>query len=134
VVDSSVVLKWFVHEPQREAAVSLRDPDNTLVAPDLVFAEVTNALWRKVRKNEVQPVQVTHAISEMSSMLVVRPIDPQMTSVAFAIARELEHSIYDCLFLACAREEEADLVTADQKFLAKLTNTAFATHVRALTS
>lgn len=132
VVDSSVVLKWFVEETRREAALTLFDGDDALVAPDLVFAEVANALWRKVRNGEVTPEQVTQVIFEMNSLLVIRPLTPELTSAAFKIAREIEHSIYDCLFLACAMEEKADLVTADEKFLAKLMNTSFATHVRAL--
>ena len=35
---------------------------------------------------------------------------------AYALANELGHSVYDCLYLALAEQEAATLVTADRKF------------------
>jgi predicted nucleic acid-binding protein len=132
VVDSSVVLKWFVDEPQRELAAALLDSDDVLIAPDLALSEVTNALWRKARKGEVTPLQVAEAIHEIGSILVLRPVTPEMTETAFQIAQTIGHSIYDCLFLACAMQEEAELITADAKFLEKLTQQDLAMKVRQL--
>ena len=83
VVDSSVVLKWFVDEPQRELAAALLDSEDALIAPDLVLCEVTNALWRKARKGEVTSLQVSEAIHEIGSILVLRPVTPEMTETAF---------------------------------------------------
>jgi predicted nucleic acid-binding protein len=132
VVDSSVVLKWFVEEPQRELAAALLDGDDLLIAPDLVLCEVTNALWRKARKGEVTSLQATGAIREMDSNLTLRRVSPEMTESALQIAQEIGHSIYDCLFLACAFQEEAELFTADVKFIEKLTRRDFAMKVRQL--
>jgi predicted nucleic acid-binding protein len=132
IVDSSVVLKWFVDEPQRELAAALLDGEDILIAPDLVLCEVTNALWRKARKGEVTPLQVAEAIHEMGSILVLRPVTPEMTESAFQIAQDIGHSVYDCLFLACANLDEAELITADAKFLEKLTQKDFVKNVRQL--
>lgn len=44
VVDASVAVKWLVSEDYSEEAASLLDGRMTLVAPDLLFAEATNAL------------------------------------------------------------------------------------------
>jgi predicted nucleic acid-binding protein len=132
IVDSSVVLKWFVDEPQRELAAALLDGEDILIAPDLVLCEVTNALWRKARKGEVTPLQVAEAIHEMGSILVLRPVTPEMTESAFQIAQDIGHSVYDCLFLACAKLDEAELITADAKFLEKLTQKDFVKNVRQL--
>lgn len=132
VVDSSVVLKWFVEEPDRAQAVSLLDGDDHLIATALVLCEVTNALWRKARKGEATALQVTEAIHEMNSTLTLRPIAPEMTEAAFQIAQEIGHSIYDCMFLACAMQEEAELITADTKFIEKVSEMDFAVRVRQL--
>jgi predicted nucleic acid-binding protein len=50
VVDSSVVIKWFVVEPySAEARRILTDYQNgvcTLLAPDLMNAEIGNIIWK----------------------------------------------------------------------------------------
>jgi predicted nucleic acid-binding protein len=51
VVDASVVIKWLVFEPySTEARQILSDyqaGDLTLLAPDLLLAEVANIIWKK---------------------------------------------------------------------------------------
>ena len=53
VVDSSVVIKWFVVEPYSvEAHYMLEEYQagpRTLLAPDLLYAEVGNLVWKKHR-------------------------------------------------------------------------------------
>jgi predicted nucleic acid-binding protein len=51
VVDSSVAIKWFVEEPYSVEAHRLlegyQDGTLTLLAPDLMYAEVGNIVWKK---------------------------------------------------------------------------------------
>jgi len=42
---------------------------------------------------------------------------------AVAIARELDHPVYDCLYVTLAEERRAKLVTADTRLLQKLQQT-----------
>ena len=44
---------------------------------------------------------------------------------AVAIAVQLDHSVYDCLYLALAEAEQATLVTADIQLLAKVSATSW---------
>ena len=53
VVDASVAIKWFVPEIHADAARRLLREGMTLLAPDLIWAEVANALWRKWREKEL---------------------------------------------------------------------------------
>ena len=46
VVDASVAIKWVVPEAGSERAITLLD--HGLVAPDLLFSECANILWRKL--------------------------------------------------------------------------------------
>ncbi len=57
VVDASVAVKWFVMEPLRAEAKRLVERREPLYAPDLIFAEVTNAAWKMVRRNEIDRAQ-----------------------------------------------------------------------------
>jgi predicted nucleic acid-binding protein len=47
VVDASVAIKWFIQEPDRTAARLLLEPDKRLLAPELLVAEVANAIWKR---------------------------------------------------------------------------------------
>ena len=53
VVDSSVVIKWFVTEPLTPEAQRVLDGYQagtlTLMAPDLLAAEIGNVVWKKYR-------------------------------------------------------------------------------------
>jgi len=40
--------------------------------------------------------------------------------VAAAIAADLDHSVYDCIFLVCAKRQSIPFVIADRKLLAKI--------------
>jgi predicted nucleic acid-binding protein len=48
VVDASVAVKWFADEPLFGKARELQQ--HSLAAPDLIFAEVANVMWKLWRK------------------------------------------------------------------------------------
>jgi predicted nucleic acid-binding protein len=56
VVDASVVIKWFVPEVHSDAARRLLERSHQYVAPDLLYAETANAIWKKVRRGELSRV------------------------------------------------------------------------------
>ena len=53
VVDASVVIKWFVSEIHSDAAHRLLAATHQYLAPDLLFPEVGNVIWKKVRRGEL---------------------------------------------------------------------------------
>lgn len=49
---------------------------------------------------------------------------------AFAISSQLDHSVYDAFYFACAlRTDNASLITADEKFAAKIADAGFGDRV-----
>ncbi len=115
VVDASVAVKWFVEEPLWEEARRLVERREPLYAPDLIFAEVTNAAWKMVRRNEIdrdQAFVMTAAIGIPFSRVLPSSL---LHERALHIALTIEHPIYDCLYLACAETADAVLVTADAR-------------------
>ncbi|HVV95420.1 MAG TPA: type II toxin-antitoxin system VapC family toxin [Hyphomicrobiales bacterium] len=119
VVDASVVVKWFVEEPDREAARRLLGDASPLCAPDLVFVEMANVLWRKGRRGEIAPGQHDRALDRVAAMIDLVVPSQGLMQVALAMARELDHPVYDCVYLACAEAQNATLVTADQRFVSR---------------
>ncbi|MGH6913872.1 MAG: type II toxin-antitoxin system VapC family toxin, partial [Geminicoccales bacterium] len=51
---------------------------------------------------------------------------------AFEIAAELRHPVYDCFYLALAESQDAPLITADRRLLARLAGSRWETRCRPL--
>ena len=59
---------------------------------------------------------------------------PGLITRAFAIAVELRHAVYDCVYLATAEQHVATLVTVDLGLLGVLEGHPLAARVRALSN
>lgn len=66
VVDASVAVKWFLPEIHGEAAARLLEGRHVLLAPDLLFPEVGNVLWKRVSRGE---------LSEEDAVAVLEALD-----------------------------------------------------------
>ena len=120
VVDASVAVKWFIHEPDRPAARRLLEPDSRLVAPDLIVAEVASAMWKRAVAGESDPRQAPLMAASLPRFFTrLLPLVP-LAARALEIAAELRHPVYDCFSLALAEREEAPLVTADRRLIERL--------------
>ena len=70
VVDASVAVKWFLPEDFRRCAY-VPHPDYELLAPDLLWAELGNVLWKKHRRGELDQRTATRLLGDFSRL----PID-----------------------------------------------------------
>lgn len=132
VVDASVALKWFVDEESSMAAKDLLRSSIPLLAPDLIILEVTNGVWKKVLRGEIESIQArTIAMAMQHSDLELYP-SATFNDRALEIALSLQHPIYDCLYLACAEATGGGVVTADRRFFNKATNSEFASLIKPL--
>lgn len=123
VVDASVAVKWLITEADSEAAVSVLQNHN-VVAPDVLLAECRNAVLTHVRRGTISIEQAKQAERDFDGLrLHALPSVPLLTQ-AFALALELGHPIYDCIYLAAAIASDRILVTADQRFAAKVQGSA----------
>lgn len=131
-IDASVAFKWFVPEDGRDRALALLDGDEPLWAPDLVLAEVGNALFGRLRTmSEGRDVAATsvRALSEIYSRLVpARELVPRALEIAF----DLRHPIYDCVYLAMCEMHDIVLITADQRLIAAADGTPHSSRLRIL--
>lgn len=131
-IDTSVALKLILDEPGSDAAEALVKGDATLIAPDLIHAEMANALWANALSKRIEPAQAQALVSVWQPLLDTYYPVAGLTEDALRLALTLNHAIYDCLFLALAIREDAVLVTADSKFLKLIEGTPYAVHARAL--
>jgi predicted nucleic acid-binding protein len=127
VVDASVAIKWLIDELDSARADRLLDGGHDFLAPEkLIVPEVLNAAWKRRRLGEIADAQFDDIVVRIADGVIsCRPLAPR----AAAIARELDHPVYDCFYLALAEAEEAPLVTADRRLLAVVRSTALAKRV-----
>jgi len=129
VVDASVAIKWFVPEVHAEAAARLLEGDNQLLAPDLLFPEFGNILWKKARLGEIRVSEAREILRALEAVpLQVHTTQPLIES-AFEIAYGLERSVYDSVYLSLAVINECRMITADKKFYNVLKNSSLAEHI-----
>lgn len=116
VVDASVALKWVLDEPGSEAADAILDAEPVIVAPALWLSETANALWRRVLRGEIEAPEARERFARLRATPIrLTPIERNIEA-ALGLACELRHAVYDCLYLAVALAEDADVVTADRRF------------------
>ncbi len=117
IVDASVAVKWFSEEEQSGPAEALLASMEPLIAPDLVIAEIGNALWKKATRKLLQPRQAISAMADASSFFDRLIPLGELAMRATELAIELQHPIYDCFYLALAERERAPIISADDKLL-----------------
>ena len=126
VVDASVAFKWFVpDEPHSVEAAALLRSEDLLLAPEILVAEVCNIAWRSARVGRIEPEQATRIATVLPGLFSSLIGSGLLAQRAVEIARELDHPVYDCLYLSLAEARQTTLVTADAHFLAKLSGTVW---------
>jgi predicted nucleic acid-binding protein len=113
VVDASVAVKWVVEETGSDLARSLSGA--SLEAPDLLLVECANILWKKVRIGDLTRQDANGCLGVLQHVPVNFTAGRELLGSAMDLSFELQHPIYDCLYLALAIRREIPLVTADER-------------------
>lgn len=124
VPDTSVVLKWYLHEqePERAQALMLRqaflEGRIHLSVPELVFYEAANVLRYKP---DWDSARVYRAIDSLFALrLKIVSASPASMRQAAGLAYKYDVAVYDAVFVALAEESGATFVTADQRLVRSL--------------
>jgi len=122
VVDASVAAKWVLPgagEPFRDEALLLLkqwlDGKVQLIVPDFFWVELTNVLWKAVRRGRCTKDTAVAALATLLDYQI--PTVPSLNLLNLALQKGVQHgqSVYDSLYVVLAVEAAAQLVTADEK-------------------
>ena len=125
IVDSSVIVKWYVMEERTEQALKLRDDyiegKLTLSAPSLMLYEVLNAV--KQAKKDIS-IKTLEAVAESLTLYGIRVHEllGELARLTVKTAIENEVSVYDAAYIALAKLSDTTLYTADEKLKESLRN------------
>ena len=115
VVDASVVIKWFVPEIRSDAARRLLSESNEYFSPDLLFPEVGDVIWQKVRRGELTAEQGERLAADISTVAVETVPTRGLLVDAHALAVATGLTVYDSMYLALAVRLKTEMITADDR-------------------
>ncbi len=113
VIDASVAAKWFFEEELTDKASAIIQSNRPLIAPDLIFAEVCNVAWKRVRQQEISRAHAVAVASALPGMFSLITPSAEILDDALELALKLDQPVYDCLYLSLAKARDVPLVTAD---------------------
>lgn len=119
VVDASVATKWLLREVDSDAATVLLSDVATLRAPEIVRVEVAAALTKHVVADLVDAGDALLRLARLDRIFDDIVPNDHLLADGVALAAELGHHLFDCLYLALALRDDARLVTADIAFTKK---------------
>jgi predicted nucleic acid-binding protein len=127
VLDASVAAKWFLPRADEtlvdEALALLSDyaADRiSLMAPDLLWPEFANILWKAVKHRGISTALAHEAIADLLALEIVSVSSPPLLGNAFTIAATFDRTVYDALYVAVAAENGAPMITADERLVNSL--------------
>jgi len=120
VVDASLVLMWVLKEPYSRIAEDISKQwarDRTgLIAPAFMLAEVTNAIYKSVRRSEISLDAAIIFIDLVLGFGINLIEDPSLHREAISIAHRFGRpSTYDAHYLALAERHGCDMWTGDER-------------------
>jgi predicted nucleic acid-binding protein len=116
VIDANIAIKLVAPEPGRDAVLLRLEQEAELVAPDWLLAEAGHALWRKADSGELDQASAEAGLAALPSYFESLENVVPLIGHAQKLAFELDHWIYDAIYLALALDLKIKLLTADKKF------------------
>lgn len=119
VVDSGITIKWFVSEPDSTQAQLIYDEYENgnieFLAPDLLFIEFGNIIWKKQTLQGFDKQDAAFAIQQFKKLTFTLIPSTALFDDAYRIAVKYKRTFYDSLYLALSEREKCRFVTADEK-------------------
>jgi predicted nucleic acid-binding protein len=122
IVDTSIVLKWVLDEPDSATALALLtrwiNEGIVIQAPALLTYEVANALFQRVRKGEMTVDKARQALEDvLFPELMLNFLEyAELSKRAITLAQQYGlPATYDAHYLALAEHEKCEYWTADTR-------------------
>jgi len=133
VIDASVVIKFYISEifsdKAQEVMLQAANGELTLLAPDLLYPETGNILWKKQRLHELTPDEIEEIVDAVTSLPIKVERSREIMPLSVAIALQTGITVYDAMYVAVAGIYETRMITADRRLVDALGKTEFKNNV-----
>jgi len=122
VIDSGVAVKWYVLEQNSAEARRIfseyRNGNLTLLAPDFIYAEFGNIMWKKQAFQNFDPLDAANIVDEFRVYVTLTLTSTkELLDDAYRLAVAHKRTVYDMLYLALSLRAGCQFVTADEKLV-----------------
>jgi predicted nucleic acid-binding protein len=93
-----------------------------MLAPDLLYAEIGNIVWKKHRIQGLAADEANEIIEEFQDLMFEMTSNADLLENAYRIATEQQRTVYDALYIALSVREGCQCVTADEKLVNAVKN------------
>src|SRR5262245_39411341 len=122
VIDSGVAVKWYVLEQNsaeaRRIFAEYRNGDLALLAPDFIYAEVGNIMWKKQAFQNFDPLDAANIVDGFRTYVTLMLTSTkELIDEVYRLAVAHKRTVYDMLYLALSLRAGCQFVTADEKLV-----------------
>lgn len=110
-----MAVKWLLPERYAAAARRLLRGRRELLAPDLVWAEVGNVLWKRCRRGDIAAETARQLLRDFRRFPLQTYAAEGLVVSAWDLAERCGVTVYDSLYLVLAVSRRCPLVTADRQ-------------------
>ena len=129
VLDASVVAAAFFQEDHADRAHRLLAAGHLLHAPDLIYAELANVIWKRHNREEIDQDEAGRLLADLRNLpLQITPCG-DLVQPALELALRTGRNVYDCLYLALAVKTRTVVFSADKRLVNGLAGTPLAKHI-----
>ena len=124
VIDTNVLVKRVIPEDYSDVAVSILEQYHkgviSLIAPDYILTECANVIWKHARRHGMSNSDLLSSLRVLQSLGIRLTPQRELLEDALRFAAAADIAVYDALFCALARREDAELITADLPLVNRL--------------
>lgn len=117
VLDTSVVVKWFVDESDSDKAQEILEQQKKkkiqIMLPDIVLLELINGLYYGNKYNQANLIKVIETMFQLK--IIYKSLNGSLLSIVSLLVIRNKIQSYDAFFIALAEQEKCSLITADYK-------------------
>src|SRR5262249_49774951 len=106
---------WFANEPDRWGATRLLETASSLLSPEFMVVEMTNALWKKLRRKQIELADVEQAVTNLVALEIEWTPSVQLIKLAARLAPERARPGLGCLCRAVAAARGGWRASADER-------------------
>ena len=132
VVDASVMVKLAAAEPDSAIAIDAIVPRDDCIAPDLLLIELASALAKKMRSAGLPFRLARQGFDSVLPMLAEIADTEPLLEPAMRLSAQMNHSLFDSLYLSLAIERDCAVLTADMQFATRAVAAGYGPHIRTL--
>ncbi len=123
VIDASVLIKLFFEEEHSGAAERFVQATEELLAPDLIWSETANVIWKRYRRGELSHEDAAGIAAQIVGMPLRISPSANLIPDALDLAMQFDRTVYDGLYVALAVRTKSVVISGDERLVNSLTGT-----------